>query len=563
MLKNESKKAVSNTIKLLLIESSENDALVIADYLDQSKTNCFEITHVHSLEEAISFLNANSVDIILINLFLPDSFGIHTFKQLFSNFPNIPFLVLTEIKDHLIGVNSVKQGAQDFLIKSELSSNNLSKSINYAIERKKTEEDLRKSEEKYRELFERSKDAIYITTIEGQFVEINSAGLILFGYDAKLDFKKLHTKELYVHQEDRETLKKIMAEKGQISDFEVLLYKKGKKKTITCLLSSMAIVNNDGKIIGYQGIIRDITEKKKNEALLLKTLSDLDIANKELTKLNTKLEDLVEIRTNELKKEKELVENQHKEIKESIQYAKRIQASILPSLKLVKQEFNDSFIFYEPKDVVSGDFYWFDQYENTSLLAVIDCTGHGVPGAFMSIIGYTQLNEIISDHHITTPGLILKELDRRVKIALNQNVSNEKYNKDGMELSLISYNKSLNKLEFSGAMRPLYMIKNGDLHIIRGNKFSIGGNVNYKKEFTTTRINVEEGDCFYLFTDGYADQFGGPNSKKFMSKHVGEMLQKIAHLPMVEQEKIIKTTLYNWMKGEEQIDDILMAGIRF
>ncbi len=551
-----------NLIKLLLIESSENDALVIADYLDNSKTNEYEITHLNSLEDATDFLTENWVDIILINLFLPDSFGIHTFNQLFRKFPNIPFLILTEIKDHLIGINSVKQGAQDFLIKSELNANNLSKSINYAIERKKTEEELRKSEEKYRELFERSKDAIYISTIDGEFIEINPAGLSLFGYEIG-DFQTLKVRDLYVNSEDREILKAVLAEKGEVKDFEVLLYKKGRKDRIFCLLSTMVIHSEDNQIIGYQGIIRDITEKKKNDELLLKTLADLDHANKELKTLNTRLEDLVEIRTEQLQKEKNRVENQHKEIKESIQYAKRIQASILPPLKVFKQVFDDSFIFYEPKDVVSGDFYWFERHKNKSLFAIVDCTGHGVPGAFMSIIGYTQLSEIVSDHHLTTPGVVLKELDKRVRIALNQNAAGEKNSNDGMELGLITYYEDQQKIEFSGAMRPLYMVKNGDLHVVKGNKFSIGGSTYLKKEFLTTRINVEKGDCFYLFSDGYADQFGGPKGKKFMTKHVGEMLQGISHLPMSEQGRIVKKTIQDWMKGNDQIDDILMAGIKF
>ena len=348
-----------------------------------------------------------------------------------------------------------------------------------------------------------------------------------------------------------------------MKDFEVLLYKKGRKDRIFCLLSTMVIHSEDNQIIGYQGIIRDITEKKKNDELLLKTLADLDHANKELKTLNTRLEDLVEIRTEQLQKEKNRVENQHKEIKESIQYAKRIQASILPPLKVFKQVFDDSFIFYEPKDVVSGDFYWFERHKNKSLFAIVDCTGHGVPGAFMSIIGYTQLSEIVSDHHLTTPGVVLKELDKRVRIALNQNAAGEKNSNDGMELGLITYYEDQQKIEFSGAMRPLYMVKNGDLHVVKGNKFSIGGSTYLKKEFLTTRINVEKGDCFYLFSDGYADQFGGPKGKKFMTKHVGEMLQGISHLPMSEQGRIVKKTIQDWMKGNDQIDDILMAGIKF
>jgi serine phosphatase RsbU (regulator of sigma subunit) len=194
---------------------------------------------------------------------------------------------------------------------------------------------------------------------------------------------------------------------------------------------------------------------------------------------------------------------------------------------------------------------------------VVDCTGHGVPGAFMSIIGYTQLNEIVSDQKITDPGVILRELDKRVRIALNQNNPHEKNSKDGMELGILSVNYEQQKIEYAGAMRPLYYTCDSKLKIVKGDKFSIGGISRHKKEFTTHRIPFETGDCFYLFSDGYPDQFGGPKGKKFMTRNVGQMNEKIAHLPMSEQGTIVKKAILDWMKNEEQIDDILISGIRF
>ena len=551
-------------INLLLIESSENDALIIADYLGSSEFYNFEIIHLQNLEEANHFLKEeyNHIDIILVNLFLPDSYGIHTFDELFKKYSNLPFLVLTEIKDNVVGVNAVKKGAQDFLIKSELKPDVLLRSISYAIERKKTDKELRKSEERYRELFEHSNDAIYISTVDGDFIDINPSGLKLFGYQEK-DLERLKVKDLYVNEEDRRHLKEVLSEKGEVKDYELVLYKKGKKQKLNCLISTNVVHNENSEIVGYRGIIRNITAKKQAEERLLKALADLDHANKELTNLNLRLEEAVEERTMELKHEKELVEIQHKEIRESIQYAKRIQTSILPSMKQVKMAFEESFIYYAPKDIVSGDFYWFEQCGGKSLIAVVDCTGHGVPGAFMSIIGYTQLNEIVGDNCITSPGTILKELDKRVKFALNQNNKKDKYSKDGMELGIICYDPELQEIEYSGAMRPLYMIKKGELHIVKGNKFSIGGASKRKKEFITTRIKIERGDSFYLFSDGYPDQFGGPQGKKFMTKNVGDMLRGIAHLEIGEQESIVSNTISDWMKDEEQIDDILFIGLKY
>ncbi|MBL4709244.1 MAG: PAS domain S-box protein [Flavobacteriales bacterium] len=549
-------------IQLLLIENSEEDAYAIAHLIGSMKGVEIEITHFQNLSESYSFLSKNKTDIILINLFLPDSYGLHTFDSLFKSYSNIPFLILTEIDDNSIAIEAVKKGAQDFIQKTKMDTDSLLKSIIYAIERKNSEKDLRRSEEKYRQLFLRSKDAIYMSTVEGDFIDINPSGLALFGYTIE-DLKELKVKDLYVNKADRERLKEKLSKEGQVSDYEILLQKKDNKSSVNCLLSSMLIYDEIGKIIGYQGIIRDITEKKNAEQALFKSLADLDQANKELLLLNATLEDKVRERTDELLREKEMAEVNNKEINESIQYAKRIQASILPPLQRLKDGFLESFVYYEPKDVVSGDFYWYEKIRNKPLFAVVDCTGHGVPGAFMSLIGYTQLNEIVNQQSITDPGVILRELDKRVRVALHQNSMTERNSKDGMELGLIHVDYTQQRLEFAGAMRPLYLIRSGELHIYKGNKFSIGGVSRREKEFTTTRIKFQKGDCFYLFSDGYPDQFGGANGKKFMTRNVGEMLRDIAHLSMIEQQKVIKHTIQDWMSNEDQVDDILIAGVKF
>ena len=325
----------------------------------------------------------------------------------------------------------------------------------------------------------------------------------------------------------------------------------------------MVIYDENRKLIGYQGIIKDITAKKNAEDALVRTLQDLDQANKELNYLNATLEEKVFLRTEELKKEMAVVANQNKEIKESINYAKRIQASILPPEEKIKKQLKDSFILYRPKDIVSGDFYWLEVQNENTMFAVVDCTGHGVPGAFMSIIGYTQLNEIVSDEKITKPGTILKELDHRVREALKQNSGKAGNSKDGMELGLVVLDYKKRLIHFSGAMRPMYFIRDGELSILKGDKFSIGGSSHRKKEFTTQTLRMKENDCLYLFSDGYPDQFGGPIGKKFMTKNIAEMVTKIAHLSMLEQGKIVESAILEWMKNEEQIDDILMAGIKF
>lgn len=401
-----------------------------------------------------------------------------------------------------------------------------------------------------------------MSTVQGSFLDINPAGLNLLGYE-KEDLETLRVQDLYVHLSDRNILVERLSNAGEVSDYEVLLKRKDGEAHLHCILNTIVIKDKFGNTVGFQGIIKDITKRKRAEEALVKSLQELDFANKELQDLNASLEEKVNSRTEQLTKEKEKVEFQNKEIRESINYAKRIQASILPPIQKVEEHIKDCFIYYEPKDIVSGDFYWFEHVKNRPMIAVVDCTGHGVPGAFMSIIGYTQLNEIVNDQKITDPGVILKELDKRVKLALNQNNGAKVSSMDGMELGLISINYEERKLEFAGAMRPLYFVKNSELHIVKGDKFSIGGSSLHKKTFTTHRLNFKKGDSFYLFSDGYPDQFGGPKGKKFMTKHVGQMLMKIAHLPMPYQGQIVQSAIKDWMKVEEQIDDILITGIKF
>ncbi len=548
-------------ISLLIIHSSDSEALVLGELIQLNKNIEYDIYHVSNLKEAYGLLDETFIDIILVDLLLEDSIGIQTFNQLYTRYPDIPFIVLTDINNDIIGKNAVNKGAQDYLIKSELNKNTLNRVIGHSIERKKFEKQLRKSEEKYKELFIRSKDAIYMSTVEGEFIDINPAGLSLFGYSMN-DIDYLKVKDLYVNKNDRIHLIETLGKRGEVEDYEVELVKKDRVTKLNCLLTTSVIKNEDQAVIGYQGIIKDITAKKNAEEALFRSLRDLDQANKELNYLNTNLEEKVIQRTAQLKKEKEKVEFQNKEITESIRYAKRIQASILPSDEKIKNGFNDFFIYYEPKDIVSGDFYWFEEDEdNHPYLAIVDCTGHGVPGAFMSIIGYTQLNDIIKEKNSQDLGLLLEELDKRVQAALNQD--KQMSSKDGMELGIMSFDKKSKTLYYAGAMRPLYYVRDNEVQVIKGDKFSIGGTSRRKKVFTTHEIKTQKSDVAYLFSDGYPDQFGGPLGKKFMTKNVARMLAHIAHLPTREQKEIVIKSMDDWMKNEEQVDDILIAGVKF
>ena len=280
-------------IKVLLVESSEADALQIGELLAESKNYECEIFHTGSLKDAEEIMRNHDVDITLVNLFLPDSYGIHTFNNLFHSFPDMPFIILTDLDDTIIGMNAVKQGAQDYLIKSELSVSALNRSISYAIERKHYEEQLRQSEEKYRELFMRSKDAIYVSSIEGEFIDINPAGLSLFDYGME-DLDDIRVRDLYVNQEDRDLLLMTIRSEGEVNDYEVRLKKKN-GEVLNCMLNSTIVKDYNDNVVGFQGIIKDITLRKQAQEALVKSLRELDFANRELQDLNANLEEKITI----------------------------------------------------------------------------------------------------------------------------------------------------------------------------------------------------------------------------------------------------------------------------
>lgn len=267
-------------------------------------------------------------------------------------------------------------------------------------------------------------------------------------------------------------------------------------------------------------------------------------------------------KTNELLNDKnKLIEEKNRDITESIVYARKIQNAILPETTDIQHSFPQSFILYKPKDIVSGDFYWFHRMGDISLLAVVDCTGHGVPGAFMSIMAANLLNQILLDESVCHPAEAFEKLDNRLKKNLRQ-TKNTVEGRDGFDISLITYHHNDGKIEFAGAKNDVYLIRNNELIVYKASRFSIGGSV-IQKQFTGEDFYVEAGDQLYLFTDGLADQFGGAKNKKFSYRRFKEVLLAHHHLPMEAQQQQLHQFFEDWRGENEQIDDICMVGIKF
>ena len=263
-----------------------------------------------------------------------------------------------------------------------------------------------------------------------------------------------------------------------------------------------------------------------------------------------------------IEEQKHIVEEKNKDIGDSIRYAKRIQEAILPPNKMWFDILPNSFVLYNPKDILSGDFYWLEQTEDYIFLAAADCTGHGVPGALMSIVNYNLVNKAVLEKNLTLPGEILDSVNYYLTHSLHQSY-NESSIKDGMDITLLSINKKTNEIYFAGANNPIYIISDGILKETKGNKYPVGAFIEDNiQKFTSTKLEVKPGDIIYLFTDGFADQFGGPKGKKFKYKQFTELLLNNHSLPLNKQSILLQQQFTHWKGDLEQVDDVCVIGIR-
>lgn len=274
------------------------------------------------------------------------------------------------------------------------------------------------------------------------------------------------------------------------------------------------------------------------------------------------LEKELQKRTAEVYEQKEELAQKNLDITESIKYAKRIQSSVLPDTARLSTVFKEAFVFFQPRDIVSGDFFWFDWVDKDRFMVVCsDSTGHGVPGAFMSMIGTALLQDIITVKKITRPSQVLHELDRQIFSTLNQNQELEASN-DGMDIVVCEFNISTRQLVFSSAMRPVILVIDGVQHYVRGNRSSVGGESVTEKYYDDQEYHLREGDMVYLFTDGYCDQFGGNGGKKMKISRLKTLVDELAPLSAADQQNHVKDFFFEWMGKYDQVDDVLFMGLR-
>lgn len=319
---------------------------------------------------------------------------------------------------------------------------------------------------------------------------------------------------------------------------------------VSLFMLVLNIVAMVGLITGLS--MSNLQRDKKMRKTLYATMDELEQSKEEIEAQS----ELV------MEKSKE-IENQNRKTTDSIRYAKRIQQAILPARKEMCSVFSESFVYFQPKDIVSGDFYWCSQLEDCMVVVAADCTGHGVSGAMMTMLGSSILNQVVNDEGITDPADILKRLDTRLEKTLKQDAAGNTRVADGMDISVVVLYPDMLQLKFAGAKANLYVVRDGEMNELKGDRFPVGQNEKYgDKQWVTQVLNYQKGDTFYMASDGYKDQFGGPDNTKYLAKNFRDTLIELSELALDRQEEILGEKFDAWKGSRPQTDDVLVMGMR-
>jgi serine phosphatase RsbU (regulator of sigma subunit)/DNA-binding NarL/FixJ family response regulator len=534
-------------INILVVEDNSDELFLILRCL--SKTD-FEVTHllVDCAQDLTEALDNGNWDVILSDYNIPGFGGAEALQICNSINNTIPFILVSGTIGEETAVSLIKAGAKDYImknnlarlpevIKREIKDAQLLVERNILIEKSNKLSMIVESSPDIVLNFDKNESINYYNKAANELLQLND-------YHSE---NKLLTEMFspYWHNFFQSTvlphLYKFEKWEGELN------FKKTDLSELPVLAS---IVKHSGPEVDEFSIIAtNITERKAQEM--------------EIMQLNANLEKTVKLRTEQLIQSNADLEQINKEITDSIKYAKHLQNAILPTHDYIEKLFPNHFIFYKPKDIVSGDFYWFEEFNDKIIFSAVDCTGHGVPGAFMSIVGYNLLNLIVNIYGITKPNLILEALNKGVKNKLSQTLDDYSV-QDGMDIAICSYDVKTSILEFAGAYNGIWLIRDNQIEEIKANKHAIGLFIdNQSINFTNHEVKIQKGDIVYLYTDGYADQFGGPRYKKFKYKQLKEIIYSNRNKEMLEQRNALQNELQAWQGDFEQTDDILIMGIKF
>jgi serine phosphatase RsbU (regulator of sigma subunit)/tetratricopeptide (TPR) repeat protein len=414
----------------------------------------------------------------------------------------------------------------------------------------------------YRQSVQYATQGIKLSEQSGSIYELYDLyNVITVAYDSLKDYQKafMYSEKLRAVQDSifsderaQATIEFEEKYKAEQKDNEIELLNKEKK------IQTLEIKNKNNLVLG---LIMGIMVFIGMGVFLVRLIMMRKQAFDQIAEKNNELADQNEeiaAQRDQIEQQNRNLEEKNNLIVESIRYAQQIQETILPSYSTILTAFDEFFVFYRPKDIVSGDFYWISE-KGKLVVAAVDCTGHGIPGAFMSMIGNELLNEIVLDKKITKPSYILEELNKGIIRTLKQNI---KHNFHGMDIAICVIDRNRKKLQFAGAKNGLLRMNGGDLHEYKGDRFSLGGLIQKNKEFSTIKIDIEPGDTYYMFSDGLQHQFGGENDKKFSLQRIKHLILDNHHLPLTEQREVFESAFESWKGNEEQIDDVLLLGFK-
>ncbi len=413
----------------------------------------------------------------------------------------------------------------------------------YIEELEAIDDALNESNQRFQEMTDLIPQCIYETDIDGNIVFFNKAGERLFGYNQDDIKEGIGIDKLFVDY-DREKAKKNLQKifDGEDSHGNEYLIRR-KDNDVVPVRAYASRVMKDDRPVGVRGVFIDITEQKEAGQQIEDSL------------------DLIRYQKQQIEEQYNFVNKQNIEIVESMNYARRIQNALLPSDDTIKELINEYFILFKPKEIVSGDFYWITRKKGKIMMAAADCTGHGIPGAFMSMLAIAFLNEISNNIEDPTPAEILNELRQHIVHTLKQDTK-KVTTMDGLDIALCIIDTNNNEIQFAGANNPLYVIHNKELIEYPSDKMPIGFAHEYH-EFSNKTIKLVKGDTFYIFSDGYMDQFGGEKNKKFKPLRFQNLIKEIHDKPMQEQKETLYLTLEEWKGDKEQVDDIIIIGFKY
>ncbi len=423
------------------------------------------------------------------------------------------------------------------------------------FDQKSTNDQLKESNRQLSNTINNLQDVYYKTDFAGKLIMASPSICRYFDCSGVEDLIGQNIgSAFYKNPQDREIFLNEIKEKGRVSNYPIKFVDKNNKVGYG-ELNSVICYDTNNSPHGIEGIIRDVTDRVKNERELKQLNEELTASIESIEKQNNEIATQKE----ELQEQTDIVTSQQEQLTDSILYAKKIQDSLLPKEKILKKNFDESFIFYRASSIVSGDFYYFTETKKYFILVAADCTGHGVPGGFMTMLGLTLLREIAKREEVVKASQVLDIMREKVKYALKQEETSPV--KDGMDVSFCAINKETLEMQYAGAINPLVLIQNGELKLYKADRMPVG--VYYsEKPFTNHTIQLNKGDSIYLFSDGYTDQFNGVTDKKFTSKRFRKYILEISGKHMDIQKQLLENTFDKWRGDAEQIDDVLIMGVK-